>query len=141
WLNTCKEHYGRSDQASGMGLEVPTRLLDLSAPGLSEDLVLYETTPTDKSIAYATLSHRWGTTPPTTTTMSDLQKNLKRIYIESLPKTFREAVTFARKMGVRCLWIDSLCIIQDSAADKDREIPKMASIYSNAVFNIAASAA
>ncbi|KAK3354084.1 heterokaryon incompatibility protein-domain-containing protein, partial [Lasiosphaeria hispida] len=124
-----------------MDLEVPTRLLDLSAPGLGEDLVLYETAPTEAPITYATLSHRWGTTPPITTTISDLQKNLKRIYIESLPKTFREAVTFARKMEVRYLWIDSLCIIQDSTADKDREIPKMASIYSNAIFNIAASAA
>jgi len=141
WLNTCKEHHGCSDQASAMDLEVHTRLLDLSAPGLGEDVVLRETTLIEGSITYTTLSHRWGTTPLVTTTMSNLQRNLKRIYIESLPKTFREAVIFARKMGVRYLWIDSLCIIQDSPADKDREIPKMASIYSNAIFNIAASAA
>ena len=44
-------------------------------------------------------------------------------------------------MGVRYLRIDSLCIVQESDDDKGREIPEMASIYGNAVFNIAASAA
>ncbi|KAK5660030.1 hypothetical protein OQA88_13498 [Cercophora sp. LCS_1] len=139
WIEACQEHPGCQDRSNtATNGEMPTRLLDLSAPGLGEDLVLCEIR---HNVEYATLSHRWGTAALTTTTTSDLQSRSRRIYIESLPKTFREAVAFTRNMGVRYLWIDSLCIIQDSPDDKDREIPKMASIYSNAVFNIAASAA
>jgi hypothetical protein len=44
-------------------------------------------------------------------------------------------------MKVRFLWIDSLCIIQDSEEDKNREIPRITAIYSGSIFNIAASAA
>lgn len=140
WLKACQEHHNCSNFAMGMDEGTPTRLLDLQAPGLGDDLRLHQTTPAEKT-QYATLSHRWGTTPLTTTTVSDLQQRLTRIYLESLPKTFREAISFTRDMGIRYLWIDSLCIVQDSKDDKDRKIPKMASIYSNAVFNIAASSA
>jgi hypothetical protein len=44
-------------------------------------------------------------------------------------------------MGVRFLWVDSFCIVQDSQEDKDREIPKMASIYKNAHFTLVAARA
>jgi hypothetical protein len=35
------------------------------------------------------------------------------INTESLPKTFRRAIVVAKQLGVRYIWIDSLCIIQD----------------------------
>jgi len=141
WMAACQKHPNCSSQAAtSTSAEMPTRLLDLAAPGLGEDLLLHETVPADK-VQYATLSHKWGNNALITTTASNLQQRFTRIYIQSLPLTFRDAIIFSRRMGVRYLWIDSLCIVQDSDDDKGREIPKMASIYGNAVFNIAASAA
>lgn len=43
-----------------------------------------------------------------------------------------------RKVGVEYLWVDALCIIQDSDLDKAREISMMDQIYNNALFTIAA---
>ncbi|KAF2869208.1 heterokaryon incompatibility protein-domain-containing protein [Massariosphaeria phaeospora] len=44
-----------------------------------------------------------------------------------------------RKLGVRYLWIDSLCIIQDCTSDWEKESPKMCDIYQNALFTISAT--
>ena len=46
-----------------------------------------------------------------------------------------------RRLGLRYLWIDSLCIIQDSLKDWRQEASKMAFIYKHATIVIAASRA
>ncbi len=61
--------------------------------------------------------------------------------MEDLSTTFRDAVTIAREMNVRYLWIDSMCIIQNDTKDWEQESVKMGSYYSNALFNIAAVSA
>lgn len=58
--------------------------------------------------------------------------------MNDLSQTFRDAVILARQMLIRYLWIDSLCIIQDSADDWRAESSKMGEYYMNALFNIAA---
>lgn len=56
-----------------------------------------------------------------------------------MPQTLKDAVIVTRKLGLRFLWIDSLCIMQDSAADKHSQISAMGSVYKNATITIAAS--
>lgn len=63
------------------------------------------------------------------------------INMDELPKTFQQAIEFVRAAGYRYLWIDSLCIIQDSADDWGYEAALMGQVYKNAVCNIAATAA
>ena len=58
----------------------------------------------------------------------------------TLPKTFQEAIAIARRLGQRFLWIDSLCIIQDSAQDWQIESAMMESVYGHSLLNIAATA-
>jgi hypothetical protein len=58
-----------------------------------------------------------------------------------MPKTFQDAVLFVRQHGVRYLWIDSLCIIQDSPEDWAFESARMGDVYKHAICNIAATAA
>jgi hypothetical protein len=65
----------------------------------------------------------------------------KAIPIESLPPTFQDAVHITRRLGFTYLWIDSLCIIQDSPEDWNQESGQMAYIYSNSVLTISAEAA
>lgn len=44
-----------------------------------------------------------------------------------------------RRLGVRYMWIDSLCICQDDVKDWERESSRMAAVYSNAYLTIAAT--
>ena len=46
-----------------------------------------------------------------------------------------------RRLGLRFLWIDSLCIIQDSIENWTHESAMIGLVYSNATCNIAATAA
>ncbi|KAI9878709.1 MAG: hypothetical protein M1830_010753 [Pleopsidium flavum] len=58
-----------------------------------------------------------------------------------LSKTFQEVITVTRWFHCRYLWIDALCIIQDSVEDWQRESVQMHHVYRNALFNIAATGA
>jgi hypothetical protein len=62
------------------------------------------------------------------------------IAISFLPKTFQDAIKITRRLGIRYLWIDCLCIVQDDAADWEAEAANMAAIYQNAYVTIAAAA-
>jgi len=61
------------------------------------------------------------------------------IPFEKLPKTFRDAITVTWQLGFRYLWIDSLCIIQDSKEDWQKEAMTMKNVYQRATLNIAAT--
>lgn len=56
-----------------------------------------------------------------------------------MPQTFRDAVKITRRLGLKYLWIDSLCICQDDSEDWAREAGRMADVYSNAYVVIAAN--
>jgi hypothetical protein len=66
---------------------------------------------------------------------------LNEIPMTILPQTFRDAISITRRLGVQYLWIDSLCIIQDSEEDWERESSMMGSVYQNGMCNIGATAA
>lgn len=57
----------------------------------------------------------------------------------SLSRNFRNAIVVSRILGIRYIWIDSLCIIQDSAEDWLRESAKMGDIYKYSLITIAAT--
>lgn len=61
------------------------------------------------------------------------------INIRETPQTFKDAVLITRRLGIRYLWIDSLCICQDDADDWARESSRMVDVYSNAHVVIAAN--
>ena len=46
-----------------------------------------------------------------------------------LPTTIQDAATFTWRLGSENLWIDALCILQDSAEDWGRESAIMGDIY------------
>jgi hypothetical protein len=63
------------------------------------------------------------------------------IEFEQLPWTFKDALKITRELGLNYLWIDSLCIIQDSEKDWQVEAGQMSSVYGGSYVNIAASSA
>ncbi|KAF2446693.1 HET-domain-containing protein [Karstenula rhodostoma CBS 690.94] len=92
---------------------------------------------------YVTLSHCWGEAKFTKLTKENLEDFKKGIPLSSLPSTFRQAIHFARRLNpsIRYIWIDSLCIVQDSKDDWNRESVEMYSVYRNSYCNISATAA
>ena len=90
-------------------------------------------------------SHCWGFGPTIRLTSDSAALLNKGIEISTLSKTFQHAITvtkrFWKEFGVRFLWIDSLCIVQDSVPDWRRESAIMGEIYQNAFCTIAATAA
>ncbi|KAG9201541.1 hypothetical protein G6514_005548 [Epicoccum nigrum] len=71
----------------------------------------------------------------------DLAHFRQAIPEDQLPPTFKDAVICTRKLGVRYLWIDSICILQGKDGDFNVEAKKMEDVYSGAMCVIAASRA
>ncbi len=61
------------------------------------------------------------------------------IPLSQVPQTFQDAMLIAQRLGVRYIWIDSLCIIQDSEQDWQEQSALMAQVYFNSFCNIAAA--
>ncbi|KAM0159396.1 hypothetical protein ACHAQE_005080 [Botrytis cinerea] len=91
---------------------------------------------------YLVLSYCWGMTPKnapwqlTTTTMPLFSTEIP---LKILPQTLHDAVILTRKLGEHYIWIDSMCILQDSGEDWEFEASNMASIYGSAVMTIVAA--
>lgn len=75
-----------------------------------------------------------------TTVKSNLKEMEQGINYFALPATFQDAIAITRNLGVRYLWIDSLCIMQDSPEDWLTEAANMPNIYRNACVTVAAAA-
>jgi hypothetical protein len=88
---------------------------------------------------YATLSHCWGIKHFIKTTLSNIRSFATSIPFDHLPRTFQDAISVAQELGIKYIWIDSLCIIQDSKEDWKHESALMASVYLNSYLNIAAT--
>ncbi|KAK1828729.1 heterokaryon incompatibility protein-domain-containing protein, partial [Podospora conica] len=134
-LDCCRTHSLCRTATSGDFL--PTRLLDTRASPAS---VVKLVSGLEESTEYATLSHCWGKAQ-----IIQLKQALESTFtdngipVDSLPPTFQQAVIVTRCLGIRYLWIDSLCIMQDSKEDWETESALMASVYGHAIVNIAAS--
>lgn len=117
---------------------LPTRVLDIRA---SEQTLVYlhEQVESSRTAPYAALSHCWGLSQPFTTTIENLQNRKDGIRIAELPQTFQDAIIITRELGIRYIWIDSLCIIQNDPQDWQRESARMMMIYSRAKIVIGAS--
>ncbi|OBT80661.1 hypothetical protein VF21_00301 [Pseudogymnoascus sp. 05NY08] len=132
WINTCKNSHEYCQLPTPTSAQpLPTRVIDVQPA--NPTLV----STTGKSGTYATLSYCWGLSPSNpwesmyTTTSATLTSQMGGIIFDELPKTLQDAVLVTRALGLKYLWIDALCIIQDSPLDVQREIAAMDSVYGN----------
>ena len=115
--------------------QLPTRVINVG--DIDTDPYLQETA--GEYGHYAALSYCWGGESRITTTTTVIEDRKRRIPFLTLPTMFRDAINVCRTSGVRYLWIDSLCIIQDSREDWEAETRKMGQIYQGALFAIVPS--
>lgn len=136
WLEECISPTHAGCQGS-IETRLPTRVIDLGVEGEHPRLLVTNGTRGK----YVTLSHCWGKVSPLVTTKSTLKKRIAGICVAESPKTFQDAILVTHGLGFRYLWIDSLCIVQDSTEDWNIESSRMQDVYACAVFNISADAA
>ena len=136
WYSNCEvDHGAKCRPAVG---NLPTRLIDIWSAPLSVKLI-HRSDASTLDRKYTTLSHCWDAQPLIQTTRSNLHLYSQAIPPESIPRTFREAFAVTRALGIRYIWIDGLCVIQDSPEEWEREVSRMKDVYSRSSLNIAAA--
>lgn len=82
---------------------------------------------------YVALSYVWGPAnwPRTMTSNLNLYKKVNFFRNEKLPKTISHAVELVEALGMRYLWVDSLCLVQDDPM-KQSMIQGMDAVYGDA---------
>ena len=141
WLDTCNadhdHHCSPSSDPAGKGdiwTFRPTWLID------SKERCLVRAKPADR---YMALSYVWGTGPPRPP--ADPPAQLQRSNLDAyqlglpdtgIPITVLDAVWLAKKLGLRYLWVDRFCIIQDDEQEKSKHVQNMPYIFSNAYLTI-----
>ncbi|KAH8762824.1 heterokaryon incompatibility protein-domain-containing protein [Hyaloscypha finlandica] len=143
WLESCL-HTHPSCATSREVNFMPPRILDLR----NDRVRLVEDTQSMTGCSYVALSHCWGVYPTACKlNASNRSSFCTDIPEASLPQTFKDAVFISRALGFQWLWIDSLCIIQNSPNENEdqhhedwqRHIAIMDRIYQNCVVNVTAA--
>jgi len=141
WLRKCEQSHAKCRERRQIGRwRLPIRLLFVGAFEPKGHIYLREGIESLPNLKYATLSHCWGRVKhPLRLETISYPRFRSGIPIEDLPQTFKDAVGLTRALGIDFLWIDSLCIIQDSPGDWSKECTRMSDIYSGSFINIAAN--
>ncbi|KAK7923559.1 hypothetical protein PG985_007630 [Apiospora marii] len=137
WLQDCEANHKLCKLSSESNL--PKRFLAISKGAAQPEIRLV----TDSCLQgrYAALSHCWGKLNFLCLTTDNLDRFGQNIPWRFLPKTFQDAIKVCLEMGLFNIWIDSLCILQDSREDWEDQSACMAVIYRNATIVIAANSA
>ncbi|KAL0779905.1 hypothetical protein CaCOL14_004389 [Colletotrichum acutatum] len=116
------------DVASVLGIELKLPIMNALAPSCIKRLKDYCWGPPSVS------------KPQLTTTAATLADRQTKILLPEMPNTIRDAVVFARHMGIKYIWIDALCIIQDDVEDWATEAALMFAVYRHATLTLVAAA-
>ena len=117
----------------------PARFIDVGRQGALTVRIIETTREDFHEQKYTTLSYCWGNSIPSRLLLENYDSRLIGFAVDELPRTFQEAILVTRKLNVQFLWIDSLCIIQNSAEDWAAESAKMRFVYQNTYLNLAAA--
>ncbi|KAN0112496.1 hypothetical protein V8E51_005447 [Hyaloscypha variabilis] len=139
WLKECETtHRACASALSPSGTTfVPRRLIQVDTGDDSQVRLVEMRIPVKKATCYATLTHCWGTRyhfPKTTS--SNYQKFQMTIPLPNLSRNFIDAINVTRALGICYLWIDALCIIQDSKSDWQQEAENIAKYYKHGILNL-----
>jgi len=141
WLERCTVHHDLCNLRPETAW-MPSRLLEVT-----EESGILSVHLRDRSQLqfgpYITLSHCWGTTG--TQNLQLTTKSLKSfqdgVAVSTLRPTFRDLANMAWRLGLRLMWVDCMCIVQDDDQDWKRESALMGKVYANSWLNVSATAA
>ncbi|KAJ4246058.1 hypothetical protein NW762_013803 [Fusarium torreyae] len=139
WLERCDKHHESTCSAQYQNLLLPKSKLSYIDV---EDLCVVIP---NKPVRYAALSYVWGSVEMPLAKKANITflrlpgAFLKGSGVE-LPATIRDAVRLCAEIGIRYLWVDSICIVQDDMESKMEQIKAMGSVYANAYLTLVALA-
>lgn len=145
WLRQCQEdHEECRVSLSGSPLlnpevtDLPNRCIEVTCNSDGARVLTLKETSGRRG-KYITLTHRWiqPDTANTSTIQSNYSERLHGRALDHLPSNFEDVFCIALKMDIPFVWIDSLCIIQDSQQDWIVEAARMAKYYQNSFFTVA----
>lgn len=140
WMARCSINHPACRESRDEAWK-PTRLVDVGEYGNGYVRVVESSTVLQASIEpYLALSHCWGRTPFLVMTENNRREFEEGVLVSSLSLNFQDAIFTTRRLGFRYIWIDSLCIIQRSREDWEREAPLMNQVYRNAFLTLGAMA-
>ncbi|KAM5527900.1 heterokaryon incompatibility protein [Fusarium oxysporum f. sp. phaseoli] len=138
----CKKATQENRQKTAM----PKRLLDVGQ--FSDTTLQLFATSRDAEKSYAIASYAWGVGPQAKaiqqarTTQTNIEHRMSYgVELTSLPRTVRDLVKVARRIGHRYLWLDAFCIIQDDPDDRDNQLKTIVDFYKRADILISAASA
>ena len=115
-------------------------MIDVGPTDLKQDPRLWVTNGEKGS--WAALSYCWGGSSSFVLKSTNIGKFCTTGFpMTSFPATLIDAVHITRALNIRYLWIDALCILQDSPEDWAKESARMKDVYGGAVLTIAATSA
>ncbi|KAH7064283.1 heterokaryon incompatibility protein-domain-containing protein [Paraphoma chrysanthemicola] len=140
WLHTCKTEHAHCNLPK-LKPYVPKRLVDIDTGVVGHCRVIEREQKVEGP--YVTISHSWGRDPDFLTLTTEKMHRLmtKGFSTSELGNTnFEEAIQVSRYLGVRYIWIDSLCICQAGKyKDFKDEGQYMHLVYQHSYCNIVAA--
>jgi hypothetical protein len=138
WLEECTQTHANCQRQ--LPHIPPRRLLAVSRrpDGIHLQLKHSDELQDPATLRWVCLSYCWGgssTSKLTRSTSTSLQQG---IMADRLPKTIRDAASVVLALDLEFLWVDALCILQDSADDWLHEAESMGDIYRGSILTLAA---
>ncbi|KAK0704513.1 heterokaryon incompatibility protein-domain-containing protein [Lasiosphaeris hirsuta] len=144
WLEQCDRCHGGGSCKPLSQPYMPKRVMEIIAspskngsPTSIRTRLATATAPAP----YAALSYCWGGDQASKTLKARVADYEQDIPLSTLPQTIQDALTVAHGIGLRYLWVDALCIVQDDYDDKDEQIAQMHKVYRGAYVTISAATA
>ena len=122
-------------QTQSSSKALPAKLIDV---GLDSNQSPRLVDTAGQTVTYVALSYCWGprTSSETQLTISNMSRLERGIESAEIPRCVLDAINFTRNLGVRYIWIDSLCIVQDDHEGLGKTLKRIAAIYHSAVATI-----
>lgn len=134
WISDCEKNHKCQVPAAEFTSGMTFRLIDVFLECVVES---------PNNPRYVALSYVWGAGPQKFLKADTIQSFMEPGGLSSvkvdLPATIRDAIQTCQRLNERYIWVDALCIIQDSPKDKSEQISQMGIIYSSATLTIVAA--
>lgn len=140
WLHQCFDSNEGCPGAWQTNI-APRRFIQVDGTISNPSVRLASTDILDAPIPYAALSYYWGGEQRHILSAAVTDTWQLAIPYHDLPQTIKDAIHVTRELGLRYIWVNAICIIQDNLKDKQEEIEKMSEIYERAYVTIAVARA
>lgn len=99
--------------------------------------------PASVQASYVALSYVWGETTRFSLDRGNRESLMRQDGLlqswDRIPETIRDAILLLRKMELKYLWVDCLCLVQDDPVDMDGGVQMMDAIFEHSLFTLIAA--